>query len=201
MRPECHRRPRSPRARPLRRRAVPKRAPGAAGAACSRCCRRGRRACWCVVGAGGRAGAGQGLARRQGRRPGQGAPGDRRRDRDRDRQHRHRPPARATSGWAPASSTPTAGSRPRARSPTGPATQRLPHLAVVPRGGGGQGTEFGSTVVTVEGVDAHATTNWSASVPVRPERVLHLPGRAHRSLDLGRGTALRTRLLSRMWLP
>ena len=36
-------------------------------------------------------------------------------------------------------------------------------------GGGAQGTEFGSTVVTVEGVEAHATTNWAASVPVRPE--------------------------------
>jgi hypothetical protein len=34
---------------------------------------------------------------------------------------------------------------------------------------GTQGAEFGATVVTVEGVDAHATTNWSASVPVRPD--------------------------------
>jgi hypothetical protein len=36
-------------------------------------------------------------------------------------------------------------------------------------GSGTQGAEFGSTVVLVEGVDSHATTNWSASVPVRPE--------------------------------
>jgi hypothetical protein len=36
-------------------------------------------------------------------------------------------------------------------------------------GGGATGSEFGSTVVTVEGVGPHATTNWAASVPVRPE--------------------------------
>jgi len=36
-------------------------------------------------------------------------------------------------------------------------------------GGGAGGAEFGATAVTVEGVEAHATTNWSASVPVRPE--------------------------------
>jgi hypothetical protein len=35
-------------------------------------------------------------------------------------------------------------------------------------GNGGQGSEFGATVVTVENVDGHATTNWSSSVPVRP---------------------------------
>ena len=35
--------------------------------------------------------------------------------------------------------------------------------------GGTQGVEFGSTVVTVEGVDAHTTTSWAASVPVRPQ--------------------------------
>ena len=32
-----------------------------------------------------------------------------------------------------------------------------------------QGAEFGSTVVTVDGVEEHTTTNWSASVPVRPD--------------------------------
>ena len=36
-------------------------------------------------------------------------------------------------------------------------------------GGGAQGDEFGSTVVTLEGVEAHATTNWAAAVPVRPQ--------------------------------
>jgi hypothetical protein len=36
-------------------------------------------------------------------------------------------------------------------------------------GGGDQGAEFGSTVLVVEGVDAHATTNWAASVPIRPQ--------------------------------
>jgi len=35
--------------------------------------------------------------------------------------------------------------------------------------GSTQGTEFGATVVTVEGLDDHTTTNWSASVPVRPD--------------------------------
>lgn len=34
---------------------------------------------------------------------------------------------------------------------------------------GTQGAEFGATVITVEGVEAHALTNWSASVPVRPD--------------------------------
>lgn len=34
---------------------------------------------------------------------------------------------------------------------------------------GTQGAEFGATVITVEGIEPHATTNWSASVPVRPE--------------------------------
>ena len=36
-------------------------------------------------------------------------------------------------------------------------------------GNAGQGREFGATVVTVEAVDGRATTNWSASVPVRPD--------------------------------
>jgi hypothetical protein len=35
--------------------------------------------------------------------------------------------------------------------------------------GGTQGTEFGSTVVTVEGIEAHVTTNWAAAVPIRPQ--------------------------------
>jgi hypothetical protein len=35
--------------------------------------------------------------------------------------------------------------------------------------GGEQGTEFGSTVVTVEGVEPESTTNWAAAVPVGPE--------------------------------
>jgi hypothetical protein len=34
---------------------------------------------------------------------------------------------------------------------------------------GATGAEFGATTVTVEGVEEHTTTNWSASVPVRPE--------------------------------
>jgi hypothetical protein len=37
------------------------------------------------------------------------------------------------------------------------------------RAGEGSGAEFGSTVVTVEGVEPHATTSWAASVPARPE--------------------------------
>jgi hypothetical protein len=36
-------------------------------------------------------------------------------------------------------------------------------------GSGDEGAEFGSTVVTVEGVESEETTNWSASVPTRPE--------------------------------
>ena len=36
-------------------------------------------------------------------------------------------------------------------------------------GAGSAGAEFGATSITVEGVDVHATTSWSASVPVRPE--------------------------------
>ena len=36
-------------------------------------------------------------------------------------------------------------------------------------GGGDDGPEFGSTVVTVEGVESDTTTNWSASVPSRPD--------------------------------
>ena len=35
--------------------------------------------------------------------------------------------------------------------------------------GGAGGSEFGATSITVDGVEEHATTNWSASVPVRPE--------------------------------
>ncbi len=35
--------------------------------------------------------------------------------------------------------------------------------------GGDQGTEFGSTIVTVEAVEPHVTTNWGASVPVGPD--------------------------------
>lgn len=35
--------------------------------------------------------------------------------------------------------------------------------------GGAGGAEFGATTVTVDSVEALATTNWSASVPVRPE--------------------------------
>ena len=37
------------------------------------------------------------------------------------------------------------------------------------RAGEGSGAEFGATEVTVEGVEPHATTNWGASVPARPE--------------------------------
>jgi len=36
-------------------------------------------------------------------------------------------------------------------------------------GSGEDGAEFGATVVTVEGVESDATTNWSASVPTRPD--------------------------------
>jgi hypothetical protein len=36
-------------------------------------------------------------------------------------------------------------------------------------GSGDEGAEFGSTVVTVEGVEAKSTTSWSASVPTRPD--------------------------------
>lgn len=36
-------------------------------------------------------------------------------------------------------------------------------------GSGDEGAEFGSTVVTVEGVEGESTTSWSASVPTRPE--------------------------------
>lgn len=36
-------------------------------------------------------------------------------------------------------------------------------------GGGDAGLEFGSTAITVEGLTSDTTTNWSASVPSRPE--------------------------------
>ena len=36
-------------------------------------------------------------------------------------------------------------------------------------GGGDQGPEFASTAVTVQAVEAHLTTNWSAAVPVGPD--------------------------------
>jgi len=42
-------------------------------------------------------------------------------------------------------------------------------LSFLEGNGGTQGTEFGATVVTVEGVESHATTNWAASVPTRPQ--------------------------------
>ena len=36
-------------------------------------------------------------------------------------------------------------------------------------GGGDQGPEFASTAITVDAVEAHLTTNWSAAVPVGPD--------------------------------
>jgi hypothetical protein len=49
-----------------------------------------------------------------------------------------------------------------------PADYRL-SLSFRDGSGGTTGNEFGATTVTIDGVEPLATTNWSASVPVRPE--------------------------------
>lgn len=49
-----------------------------------------------------------------------------------------------------------------------PADYRL-SLSFRDGNGGATGNEFGATTVTIDGVEPLATTNWSASVPVRPE--------------------------------